>query len=370
MDKLKTMAEALGTGVKNQWDKGRPFREMMGAALTGNFSDVGNIAKDYAATVNPQDLNEGIMNAGMGFAPIGMAGVIKNYPGLHNLVDQGFDAGTLQKIASTNLTKKTRRDALQNLGIDYNNQKQLSNLAALKQAIQQVQEKRKLNNANPMTKSGGVADVLINGNDLQFMNITNRRLQEKGLLRDALDVYKNTPASIGQAQFSAYRIGENKAANVASQIAQQNKQKILDNYVNVPIADFWHKNLSNKVNDEINTAITLGATSPRDIIRNFPDIESAGRAATLEAIAREAKKRGMAINYVSAKSSHAGGSQYIESPDGKIIRISDHELPETPQRLFNRSQGLNGKWDKEIILDDWRTTSMDDYFKKILNTDE
>ncbi|MCR4321197.1 MAG: hypothetical protein NUV74_12790 [Candidatus Brocadiaceae bacterium] len=77
MDKLKAMAEALGTGVKNQWDKGRPFREMMGAALTGNFGDVGNIAKDYAATVTPQGLDEGIMNAGMGFAPMGMAGILK-----------------------------------------------------------------------------------------------------------------------------------------------------------------------------------------------------------------------------------------------------------------------------------------------------
>ena len=44
------------------------------------------------------------------------------------------------------------------------------------------------------------------------------------------------------------------------------------------------------------------------------------------------------------------GSVYYDLPNTDRIRLSDHELPETEQRLYNRSIGVAGNW-IEIVLD-------------------
>lgn len=68
---------------------------------------------------------------------------------------------------------------------------------------------------------------------------------------------------------------------------------------------------------------------------------------------------------ILSESKKDGGNSIYANIDGKVFRISDHELPQTPSRLHNREIGLTGKWDDEIITKDWLTTSLEDYLKII-----
>jgi hypothetical protein len=53
-------------------------------------------------------------------------------------------------------------------------------------------------------------------------------------------------------------------------------------------------------------------------------------------------------------SKDVSGSVYYELPDGKTVRISDHELPETEVRILKRENDLGG-WNFEIVLDTIKT---------------
>jgi len=64
---------------------------------------------------------------------------------------------------------------------------------------------------------------------------------------------------------------------------------------------------------------------------------------------KQLKKLGAKREHTSEKSASAG-SVYYGLPDGRRIRISDHELPLTEERQWNRSQGIRGRW-REIVLD-------------------
>lgn len=89
-----------------------------------------------------------------------------------------------------------------------------------------------------------------------------------------------------------------------------------------------------------------------------------GRNQVINAIEEEAKKRGLTIEKVSKSQGGKSKSLYIRDGD-KLIRVSDHELPMTAEREHNRANGLTGKWDKEIIVTDWRNTPLDHYFKEM-----
>lgn len=91
-----------------------------------------------------------------------------------------------------------------------------------------------------------------------------------------------------------------------------------------------------------------------------------GRNAAVNAIERECIKRGITIDKISSSDSGKGKSIYVKT-SSEIIRVSDHELPITPERETNRAQGLKGRWDREIITTDWRSTSVTDYMKEISN---
>jgi hypothetical protein len=89
------------------------------------------------------------------------------------------------------------------------------------------------------------------------------------------------------------------------------------------------------------------------------------RRATVEAIAREARKRGFEVYYTSTSKDGRSSSRYINLPNDRKARIADHDLPDTNQRQFNRDRGI-GVYDVEIIPDDWDTTSLDEYFEEML----
>lgn len=44
------------------------------------------------------------------------------------------------------------------------------------------------------------------------------------------------------------------------------------------------------------------------------------------------------------------GSVYYELQNGRTIRISDHQLPQTEQRQYNSEMGIGGKW-WQVVLD-------------------
>ena len=106
----------------------------------------------------------------------------------------------------------------------------------------------------------------------------------------------------------------------------------------------------------------------RDRVLGSTDRQTAnkeGSLATIEAIAREARKRGLKVYHTSKGKSGRASSRYIEMPDGNRVRISDHALPDTLEREHKRSVGV-GIMSKDVVVDDWRNMSIDDYMSEIL----
>ncbi len=110
----------------------------------------------------------------------------------------------------------------------------------------------------------------------------------------------------------------------------------------------------------------------RDRVLKSTDRQSANEQAslaTIEAISREAKKRGLKVYHTSKGKSGRASSRYIETPNGNRVRISDHALPDTPERNYKRSIGV-GVMSKDIVVDDWRNMSIEDYMSEILEPQE
>ena len=133
--------------------------------------------------------------------------------------------------------------------------------------------------------------------------------------------------------------------------AEEQELKIVENSIEQsPMFDAWTKPNRERV---------LNSTYDSDTI------DAEARLATVEAIAREAKKRGLEVYYTSKGQRGRAGSRYIELPDGGKVRVSDHELPDTAERQDKRDQGI-GNFADEIIVSDWEDSSVDDYLKRIL----
>lgn len=92
----------------------------------------------------------------------------------------------------------------------------------------------------------------------------------------------------------------------------------------------------------------------------------AAKKATLESIQREAKKRGIEIVHSSGKASAKNASSlYLKHPDFGEVRVSDHNLPETPERAYKR-ENWGKRWNGEYIIgNDWKTLTIDQIFEKI-----
>ena len=72
--------------------------------------------------------------------------------------------------------------------------------------------------------------------------------------------------------------------------------------------------------------------------------------ANLEAVPRHLKKEGWTTRHASAGGSGRKSSRYLVSPDGKFeVRLSDHSLPDTPQRRYSQD-AFGTRWDTEVIL--------------------
>lgn len=89
-----------------------------------------------------------------------------------------------------------------------------------------------------------------------------------------------------------------------------------------------------------------------------------GRNATVAAIERRLRSAGAEIDHVSESMGGKSKSLYVKVGD-EIVRVSDHELPQTPERSANRDAGRAGRWSREVIVSDWQSTSIADYIAEI-----
>jgi hypothetical protein len=73
--------------------------------------------------------------------------------------------------------------------------------------------------------------------------------------------------------------------------------------------------------------------------------------ANMESVPRALKKEGWTVRHASMGSDKKMSSRYIVSPDGRFeVRLSDHYLPDTPQREYMRSQTGGPRWNEDIVV--------------------
>jgi hypothetical protein len=73
--------------------------------------------------------------------------------------------------------------------------------------------------------------------------------------------------------------------------------------------------------------------------------------ANMEAVPRALQKEGWTIRHASKGRDKRRSSRYVVSPDGKFeVRLSDHYLPDTPEREYMRSQTGGPRWDEDIVV--------------------
>jgi hypothetical protein len=81
------------------------------------------------------------------------------------------------------------------------------------------------------------------------------------------------------------------------------------------------------------------------------DVGGAVNRANMEAVPRALKKQGWTVRHASKDRGGKSSSRYVVSPDGAFeVRLSDHELPDTPQRQYSREQFGGPTWNDEVVL--------------------
>lgn len=86
-----------------------------------------------------------------------------------------------------------------------------------------------------------------------------------------------------------------------------------------------------------------------DLGPDYSNHEYRIKKANLKAVVFALRKRGFTIQHTSKYNNHVS-SYYLEKA-GVLYRFSDHDLPDTPERLSNRESGHSGRWGNEIIVD-------------------
>ena len=129
------------------------------------------------------------------------------------------------------------------------------------------------------------------------------------------------------------------------------EQRVADKFTSAPMAQHW-------------------TADRRDKIAKWAkyDQESAdkeARLATLEAITREARKRGWAVRHTSAGRDGRVTSRYINVPGMGEVRVSDHYIPSNAERDYKSIVGSGPRWSHEVIVDNWRGKTLDDFMNDI-----
>ena len=105
----------------------------------------------------------------------------------------------------------------------------------------------------------------------------------------------------------------------------------------------WNARFSNEIREASNYSLGAGGLGR--------EVREAISRANMEAVPRQLKKLGWSMRHSSAGRGGRKSSRYILSPDKKYeVRLSDHYLPDTPQRADTIARGGHG-WTDEIVLD-------------------
>ena len=128
------------------------------------------------------------------------------------------------------------------------------------------------------------------------------------------------------------------AAQVARKRADDLVLRDLETIHSIPEQELWNKGFADDV--------MKWSANPWSIHY----AKDAVNKANLEAVPRHLKKEGWKTRYASGGGSRRKSSRYLVSPDGKFeVRLSDHSLPDTPQRQYSQ-ETFGARWDTEVIL--------------------
>jgi hypothetical protein len=132
---------------------------------------------------------------------------------------------------------------------------------------------------------------------------------------------------------------EREAAELeAKQKELKRVRQIQESIKDIPSRHLWNKKFAAEV--DTNAELMLYGSNPRGAINK----------ANMEAVPRILKKEGWTVRHASKGGGGRASSRYLISPDGEIeVRLSDHFLPETPQREYYREQTGGPGW-YEIVL--------------------
>jgi hypothetical protein len=168
----------------------------------------------------------------------------------------------------------------------------------------------------------------LRADNLAISDLRSQRARGLFGARDALDTPQAPADRLQMAKASAQRLSEKAAHD--ERLAAESKRLL--GYADDGL---WRKDFAERAVK----AATLGM-GKREAAR-----------ANMEAVPRLLRKEGWTLRHASTANSGRKSSRYLVSPDGKYeLRLSDHYLPDTPQREFSRS--IKGpRWADEIVLD-------------------
>jgi len=72
---------------------------------------------------------------------------------------------------------------------------------------------------------------------------------------------------------------------------------------------------------------------------------------------RQLEKKGWFVTHISRDSNTTSSIYLLNPKTRKKVRLSTHELPNTPERQHNRSLGLTGEWEDDIVFSPWTRAS-------------
>jgi len=148
----------------------------------------------------------------------------------------------------------------------------------------------------------------------------------------------------------SYYSGASDVNSRLKRLKEQNAIKARQDAVDSsPNAKYWNKTDSEKIKNEYRYGLFDGS----------PGFYR--KKANLKGLVKGLKNDGWSVSHTSK---HDGlVSSYYLDKEGRSIRISDHELPNTEQRQFNRSQGFGQNWNEQVIVDS--KTSIEDILDSI-----
>ena len=192
--------------------------------------------------------------------------------------------------------------------------------------------------------SKGLWDESLRQDAVTFLGgMRDRRAAKQELVSRGIDPLAARPP--GQASQRLERKRENIERQKALESERKQEERVLaemEDVKNLPGREMWSKTFAEQVDQYAQSGTEYFAY----------DLRRAINRANLEAIPRHLKKLGWTVRHASKGGGGRKSSRYLVSPDKEFqIRLSDHEIMDTPQRDYRRQElGQYESWDDEIIL--------------------